>query len=138
MKKIVIASDSFKGSLSSLDVAASAKMGILEVLPNCEVVEVNVADGGEGTVCAIVQALQGEMITTEVKDPLGRSIRATYGLADKMAIIEMAAASGLPLLLEEERNPMKTSTYGTGELIMDAINRGYYDIWCWCDDASSL
>ena len=124
MKKIVIASDSFKGSLSSLDVAASAKMGILEVLPNCEVVEVNVADGGEGTVCAIVQALQGEMITTEVKDPLGRSIRATYGLADKMAIIEMAAASGLPLLLEEERNPMKTSTYGTGELIMDAINRG--------------
>lgn len=124
MKKIVIASDSFKGSLSSLDVAASAKMGILEVLPDCEVVEVNVADGGEGTVCAIVQALQGEMITTEVKDPLGRSIRATYGLADKMAIIEMAAASGLPLLLEEERNPMKTSTYGTGELIMDAINRG--------------
>ena len=124
MKKIVIASDSFKGSLSSLEVAASAKAGILEVLPDCEVVEVNVADGGEGTVCAIVQALQGDMITTEVKDPLGRSIRATYGLADKMAIIEMAAASGLPLLLEEERNPMKTSTYGTGELIMDAINRG--------------
>jgi glycerate kinase len=99
-------------------------MGILEVLPDCEVVEVNVADGGEGTVGAIVQALQGEMITTEVKDPLGRSIRATYGLAGKMAIIEMAAASGLPLLLEEERNPMKTSTYGTGELIMDAIGRG--------------
>lgn len=124
MKKIVIASDSFKGSLSSLEVAASAKMGILEVLPNCEVVEVNVADGGEGTVGAIVQALQGEMIVAEVKDPLGRSIRATYGLAGKMAIIEMAAASGLPLLLEEERNPMQTSTYGTGELIMDAINRG--------------
>ena len=124
MKKIVIASDSFKGSLSSLEVAASAKAGILEMLPDCEVVEVNVADGGEGTVGAIVQALQGEIITTEVKDPLGRSIRATYGLADKMAIIEMAAASGLPLLLEEERNPMKTSTYGTGELIMDAINRG--------------
>ena len=124
MKKIVIASDSFKGSLSSLDVAASAKAGILEILPACHVVEVNVADGGEGTVCAIVQALQGEMITTEVKDPLGRSIRATYGLAGKMAIIEMAAASGLPLLLEEERNPMKTSTYGTGELIMDAIGRG--------------
>lgn len=122
--KIVIASDSFKGSLTSVEVAQAATRGIKAVYPDCEVVAVNVADGGEGTVEAIVDALGGEIICTSVSDPLGRPIQANYGIAADKAIIEMAAASGLPLLQPEERNPWITSTYGTGEMIMDAIQRG--------------
>ncbi len=124
MFKIVVASDSFKGSLSSTDVANSAEKGIKMVLPQCEVVKVNVADGGEGTVDAIVDALGGKIVTVEVSDPLGRKIQAQYGIAGDVAILEMASASGLPLLKVEERNPLLTSTYGTGEIIMDAISRG--------------
>lgn len=124
MKKIVIASDSFKGSLSSVEVAQSAAKGIVEIFPSCEITQVNVADGGEGTVDAIVDALNGVKITVEVSDPIGRRINATYGIANDTAIIEMAAASGLPLLSAEERNPWVTSTFGTGEMILDAINRG--------------
>ena len=122
--KIVIASDSFKGSMSSVDVAQAAAKGIREVLPDSQVVAVNVADGGEGTVEAIVDALGGEIVRVEVSDPLGRTIEASYGIAGETAIMEMAAASGLPLLKPEERNPWLTSTYGTGEMIMDAIARG--------------
>ncbi len=124
MKKIVVASDSFKGSLSSVDVAKSAEKGIREVFPNCNVVKVNVADGGEGTVDAIVDALHGNKVVAEVCDPLGRKIEAAYGIAADTAVIEMAAASGLPLLLTDERNPLVTSTYGTGEMILDAMERG--------------
>lgn len=124
MHKIVVASDSFKGSLSSIDVANSAEKGIKEVCPKCEVVKVNVADGGEGTVDAIVDALGGHIVTIEVSDPLGRKINAQYGIAGEVAILEMASASGLPLLKVDERNPLVTSTRGTGEMIMDAINRG--------------
>ena len=122
--KIVVASDSFKGSLSSTEVAMAATRGIKAVYPDCEVVAVNVADGGEGTVDAIVEALHGEIIATTVSDPLGRPIQAHYGITGATAIIEMAAASGLPLLRPEERNPWLTSTHGTGEMIMDAIRRG--------------
>lgn len=122
--KIVIASDSFKGSLTSVEVAQAATRGIKAVYPDCNVVAVNVADGGEGTVDAIVEALHGEIVHTTVSDPLGRPIQARYGIAGKKAIIEMAAANGLPLLSSEERNPWITSTYGTGEMIMDAIQRG--------------
>ena len=122
--KIVIASDSFKGSLSSIEVAQAATRGIKAVYPDCEVVAVNVADGGEGTVEAVVEALGGAIITTTVSDPLSRPIQARYGIAGDTAIIEMAAASGLPLLRPEERNPWLTSTHGTGEMIMDAIRRG--------------
>ena len=122
--KIVIASDSFKGSLTSVEVAQAATRGIKAVYPDCDVVAVNVADGGEGTVEAVVDALGGQIIHTTVSDPLGRPIQARYGIAGKKAIIEMAAASGLPLLSSEERNPWITSTYGTGEMIMDAIQRG--------------
>lgn len=125
--KIVIASDSFKGSLTSVEVATAAKRGIQTVYPDCEIVSVNVADGGEGTVEAVVEALGGNIITTTVSDPLGRPIQARYGIAGTTAIIEMAAASGLPLLSPEERNPWFTSTYGTGEMIMDAIRRGCCD-----------
>ena len=125
--KVVIASDSFKGSLSSREVAEAAVRGIRKVLPICELVGVNVADGGEGTVDAVVEALGGEVMATVVSDPLGRPISVRYGIVGKMAIIEMAAASGLPLLREEERNPLLTSTYGTGEMIMDAVKRGCRD-----------
>lgn len=122
--KIVVASDSFKGSLSSTEVAMAATRGIKAVYPDCEVVAVNVADGGEGIVDAIVEALHGEIIATTVSDPLGRPIQAHYGITGATAIIEMAAASGLPLLRPEERNPWLTSTHGTGEMILDAIRRG--------------
>ena len=122
--KIVIASDSFKGSLSSIEVAQAATRGIKAVYPDCHVIAVNVADGGEGTVEAIVNTLGGEIVTTTVSDPLGRPIQARYGIAGNKAIIEMAAASGLTLLRPEERNPWLTSTHGTGELIMDAMRRG--------------
>ena len=122
--KIIIASDSFKGSMSSLDVAQAAEKGIRDILPDSQVVAVNVADGGEGTVEAIVDALGGEIVRVKVSDPLGREIETYYGIAGKTAIIEMAAASGLPLLKIEERNPWQTSTYGTGEMIMDAIAHG--------------
>ena len=122
--KIVIASDSFKGSLTSAEVAQAATRGIKANYPDCEVVTVHVADGGEGTVEAIVEALGGEIITANVSDPLGRPITARYGMVGDKAIIEMAAASGLPLLRPDERNPWLTSTHGTGELIIDAIQRG--------------
>lgn len=122
--KIVIASDSFKGSMSSLDVATAASAGVMDVYPDSEIVSVNVADGGEGTVEAIVDALGGEIVKVQVSDPLGRKIETSYGIAGETAILEMAAASGLPLLTVEERNPWATSTLGTGEMIMDAIARG--------------
>lgn len=125
--KIVVALDSFKGSLTSREVAAAAVRGIRQVLPTCELVGVNVADGGEGTVDAVVETLGGKIVTATVNDPLGRPILARYGMVGKMAVIEMAAASGLPLLREEERNPLLTSTYGTGEMIMDAVKHGCRD-----------
>ena len=103
--KIVIASDSFKGSLTSNEVAAAATRGIKAVYPDCHVVAVNVADGGEGTVEAVVEALHGQIISVPVSDPLGRPIQARYGIAGQTAIMEMAAASGLPLLSPHERNP---------------------------------
>ena len=125
--KIVVASDSFKGSLSSREVAEATVRGIRQMMPVCEVVGVNVADGGEGTVDAVVEALGGKIVTATVNDPLGRPILARYGVVGKMAVIEMAAASGLTLLTDEERNPWLTSTYGTGEIIMDAVKRGCRD-----------
>ena len=128
MDKIVVASDSFKGSLTSMEVAEAAERGIRSVFPQCEVCKVEVADGGEGTAGVLVNALGGYMRTVKVSDPLGRPIEATYGILDrdgaKTAVMEMSAASGLPLLLPEERNPWKTSTYGTGEMILDAIAQG--------------
>ena len=122
--KIVVASDSFKGSMTSIEVAHSAKEGVLQVYPGAAVICVNVADGGEGTVEAIVDALDGEIVEVPVSNPLMQPIIAHYGIAGNTAIIEMAAASGLPLLTPEQRNPWLTSTFGTGEMIMDAISRG--------------
>lgn len=124
--KIVVASDSFKGSLSSLEVADAAAKAINECIPGCCVEKVEVADGGEGTMEALHRTLGGVNVAVEVCDPLGRSITASYvKLADGVtAVLEMAVASGLPLLAPQERNPMKTSTYGTGQLIADALRKG--------------
>ena len=126
MKKIIIASDSFKGSLSSLDVADSAEKAVNEVFPDCEVVKIPVADGGEGTTEALVHAMDGRMVSCSVHDPLMNNINAGYGISGdgKTAIIEMASASGLLLVPEELRNPLFTTTYGTGELIKDALEKG--------------
>ena len=124
--KVVVASDSFKGSLTSLEVAQSAARAVKEAYPSCEVVEVNVADGGEGTMDALQQTLGGRKVILEVSDPLGRPVNASYVILEdaNTAVLEMSAASGLPLLAPEERNPSKTSTLGTGELIRDALDKG--------------
>lgn len=124
--KIVIASDSFKGSLASIEVAQSVEMGILDVFPSSDVVKVAVADGGEGTMDALCQSLGGRFIRIPVEDPIGRTINASYVILEdgNTAVLEMSSASGLTLLTPAERNPMLTSTYGTGQLIDDAIGRG--------------
>ncbi len=125
---IVIAMDSWKGSLSSLDAATAVSEGIRDVIPDAVIQIVPLADGGEGTVEAVLSAAGGSLQTVQVKDPLGRQIQASYGiLPSGTAVIEMAAASGLTLLSEEERNPFYTSTYGTGQLILDAIQKGCRD-----------
>ena len=124
--KIVIASDSFKGSLASIEVAQSIEMGILDLFPSCDIVKVAVADGGEGTMDALCQSLGGRFIRIPVQDPIGRTIFASYVILQDgiTAVLDMSSASGLTLLKPAERNPMLTSTYGTGQLIADALDRG--------------
>lgn len=125
MRKVVVASDSFKGCLSSAQVADAVEMGIHAVCPDCEVVKLAVADGGEGTMDALAATLDGKTVKVQVSDPLGRTIAAEYAIVNgTTAVIEMSRASGLPLLQPQERNPMKTSTYGTGQLIADALFKG--------------
>lgn len=125
MKKIVIAPDSFKGTMSSIEVCNIIEQGINNVRQDLKVVKVPIADGGEGTVDSFLTAVGGNKVGVRVKDPLFREIDAFYGILpdQKTAVIEMAAASGLPLV-ENEKNPCLTSTYGTGQLMLDAINRG--------------
>jgi len=124
--KIVIAPQSFKGSLSALEVAQAMAQGIKRVLPDAETVTVPMADGGEGTVEALVDATCGQIITTDVTGPLGESITAKWGiLGDGVTgIIEAAAASGITLVPPGKLNPLITTTYGTGELIKAALNAG--------------
>lgn len=130
MKKIVIAPDSFKGNLTSLQVAKALEEGIRRVLPKVNCVKIPMADGGEGTVQSLVDAVGGKFVRKQVCGPLGKPVKARYGLlADgETAVIEMAEASGLPLITDKQRNPLKATTYGTGELIMDAINKGARNI----------
>jgi len=125
--KIVIAPDSFKGTLTAMEVAENIELGIKRVVPEAEIYKVPMADGGEGTLQALVDAHNGSKITKRVTGPLGKTIEAEFGLLEKenTAVIEMASASGLPLISENERNPMETTTYGTGELIAAALE---YDI----------
>jgi glycerate kinase len=124
--KILIAPDSYKESLSAVEVANSIEEGILNYLPEASCIKVPLADGGEGTVDAILQSTGGEKVPVTVKDPLMRDIPSFWGrLSDsKTAVIEMAAASGIELLSNDERNPMITSSFGTGQLIKTALDHG--------------
>lgn len=125
MKKIVVASDSYKGTISSLEVCDIVKEGILNILEDTQVISIPIADGGEGTVDAFLFALGGKKIHVTVNGPFFNSIESYYGILEdkKTAVIEMAAASGLPLA-GEKKNPLKTTTYGTGQLIFDALEKG--------------
>ncbi|MDT3335602.1 glycerate kinase [Shewanella sp. SP1S1-7] len=153
--KIVIAPDSFKESLSALEVANAIEQGLRQVIPDCDIVKIPVADGGEGTVQSMVDATGGSIVSLEVMGPLGHRVQAHYGILGEgilgngsnygsnsdsnsglnsgsvadmstgaIAVIEMASASGLHHVPREQRNPLITTSYGTGELICDALNRG--------------
>jgi glycerate kinase len=124
--KIIIAPDSFKESLSALDVATEIEAGFRTVFPDADYVKLPIADGGEGTVAALVAATGGKMHSGLVRGPLGDTVEALYGISgDKQtAFIEMAAASGLELVSLAQRNPMKTSSFGTGELLLHALEQG--------------
>ncbi len=124
--KIVIAPDSYKESLSALDVATAIETGFREIYPHAEYVKVPVADGGEGTVEAMVAATQGHIVQVSVTGPLGEPVNAFYGLSGDMrcAYIEMAAASGLESVPPTRRNPLLTTSWGTGELIRHALDAG--------------
>lgn len=124
--KIVVAIDSFKGSLSTFEAGEAVLRGARRVYPNAEVEICPLADGGEGTVSAMVAALGGEMTETEVTGPLGKKVKAAYGIvsAERLAVMEMSAAAGITLVAEGERDPMNTTTYGVGEMISDAIEKG--------------
>ena len=129
MKKIVVASDSFKGSLSSGEIASIVAEAAGEIFPDCETVCLEMADGGEGTMDALCRTLGGTRVEVTVSDPLGKPVVSEYAVVDipgegLTAVIEMSKASGLTLIPTELRNPLHTSTFGTGELILDALGRG--------------
>lgn len=123
---ILVAPDSFKDSLSASEASRIISEAISALIPSASIRQIPISDGGEGLLEALLTPLQGTLVSVSVKDPLHRTIEASYGLVDqgKTAIIEMATASGLELLSIEERNPLITSTYGTGELIKDALDKG--------------
>ena len=124
--RVVVAPDSYKGSVSAVGVAAALERGVLRVFPQAEVRKIPIADGGEGTVEALVTATGGKIRQERVRGPLGEAVEAYWGILGdgETAVIEMAAASGLPLVPSERRDPRITSTYGTGELIRAALDAG--------------
>ena len=124
--KVAVAIDSFKGSLSTFQAGKAISEGIKKVYEDAEVHISPLADGGEGTVDAIISAAGGEMVEATVHNPLGKFIKSSYGFVPhtKTAVIEMSSAAGITLISEEERNPLNTTTYGVGELILDAISKG--------------
>ena len=122
--KVIVAIDSFKGCLTSKEANGAATEGIRSVFPEAEVVEVPVSDGGEGYMEAFHAAVGGQLEEVTVRDPLMRLITAKYLLHNEMAVIEIAKASGLTLLAKEERNPMVATSYGTGQLVADAVRKG--------------
>lgn len=126
MKKIVLAFDSFKGSVGSFEIAKAAEKAIQEELPDCQIIRFPIADGGEGTTEALCSALHAQTVSCRVHDPFMKPIEVSYGIVNNgaMAIIEMASACGLPLIDSNRRNPMKTTTYGVGEMVADALKRG--------------
>ena len=124
MKKIIVAIDSFKGCLTSAEANQAASEGVLDKMPDAKVVQVPVSDGGEGFMEAFQAAMGGELVEVNVKDPLMRTIVAQYLMQGDTAVIEIAKASGLTLLSPEERNPMVATSYGTGQLVVDAVRKG--------------
>jgi len=124
--KVIIAPDSFKGSLTAIEVADAIELGIHDVFPRAEIRKLPMADGGEGTVQCLVNATLGTLLKEKVINPLGDEISASYGLLgdQKTAVIEMAEASGITLIHPQQRNPLITTTYGTGQLIKAALNQG--------------
>ena len=127
--KLVFASDSFKGTVSSEQTVELLTKAAHEVFGACDTVGVPVADGGEGTTDAVIQARKGEKVFVNVHGPLMENANAYYGkLSDSEAVLEMAQASGLPMVPEELRNPLNTTTYGTGELVKAALDQGFTDI----------
>jgi len=124
--KIVVAPDSFKGSLTAIEVSDAIEKGIREVFPEAEIIKIPMADGGDGTVQCLVNATGGKILEEKVIGPLGNEVWAFYGILGdrKTAIVEMAAASGLTLVPENKRDPLITTTYGTGQLIKAALNQG--------------
>ncbi|QIK70307.1 glycerate kinase [Erysipelothrix sp. HDW6C] len=128
--KIVFAPDSFKESMTAKEVCIAMETGFKKILPDAEFVHVPMADGGEGTVQSLVDATQGKQIHKSVKGPLGNPVDAVYGILGdgETAIIEMASASGIAYVSEATKNPLITTTYGTGELILDALDQGVHKI----------
>jgi glycerate kinase len=124
--KIVVAPDSFKGSLTAVEVSDAIEQGIREIFPQAEIVKIPMADGGDGTVQCLVNATGGKILREKVTGPLGDEVLASYGILGdkKTAVIEMAEASGLTLVPENRRNPLITTTYGTGQLIKSALDQG--------------
>jgi len=124
--KIVIAPDSFKGSLTAVEVSDAIEQGIREIFPESEIVKIPMADGGDGTAHCLVNATGGKILIEKVTGPLGDEVLASYGILGdkKTAVIEMAEASGLTLVPENRRNPLVTTTYGTGQLIKFALDQG--------------
>ncbi|WP_394167586.1 glycerate kinase [Photobacterium piscicola] len=124
--KIIIAPDSYKESLTAMEVATAIEAGFRQVMPMAEYIKLPMADGGEGTVQSLVDASNGTIIEHAVTGPLGGQVNAFFGLMGdgKTAVIEMAAASGLHLVSPEQRNPMLTTSFGTGELILAALDQG--------------
>ena len=124
--KVVIAIDSLKGSLTSLEAGAAIGEGAKKAMPGTEVVVRPLADGGEGTVEALTLGLGGELEHVVVTGPLGEPVTCAYGILKetKMAVVEMSGAAGITLIPEKKRNPLKTTTYGVGEVICDAIKKG--------------
>ncbi len=125
--RIVIAPDSYKGSLSAAKVARAMRVGVLKIFPDAEVFEAPIADGGEGTVESLVVATGGRTVGETVEGPLGEPVQSFWGILGDghTAVIEMAAASGLPLIPVEKRNPGIASSYGTGQLIKSALDYGF-------------
>ena len=132
--KIIVAPQSFKGSLSAKEAANIISQSVSEIFPEAEIVQIPIADGGDGTLETIIDATDGQLKTTNVTGPLNDNINAQWGLFEaadskKTAIIEMARSSGLALLDPEKLNPYLATTYGTGELILEAINSGCKKNW---------
>ena len=127
MKKCIVISDSFKGTLSTLDICAIAREVFPAHFPDCELVTLPVADGGEGTVACLLEALQAQPVTVSISGPFGEPIQAVYARKNSLAVIEMASAAGLPLA-GERRDPETATTYGVGQLIRHAVEQGCTDI----------